>query len=49
MLEHTLNDTALVKLNVSNLSNKLYIDQLYRGFYIPGASRRMELSLKKFI
>ena len=46
MVEHTLSENSLLKLNVNNLTNRLYADQLYRGFYVPGAARRMELSLK---
>lgn len=46
MVEHTLTDNTMLKLNVSNLSNKLYIDQVYSSFYIPGTPRRVELSLK---
>ncbi len=46
MVEHTVSDNTVLKLNVSNLSNKLYIDQVYSSFYIPGAPRRVELSLK---
>lgn len=47
MAEHTLNDTTTVKFNITNLTDKLYIDQLYRGFYVPGTGRRIELSVKK--
>jgi len=46
MLEHNLSENTLLKLNVSNLTNKLYIDQVYSSFYVPGAPRRVELSLK---
>ncbi len=46
MVEHSLSDSTVLKLNVSNLSNKLYIDQVYSSFYVPGAARRVELSLK---
>jgi catecholate siderophore receptor len=46
MVEHTLSDNTVLKLNVSNLTNKPYIDQVYSSFYIPGAPRRIELSLK---
>ena len=46
MLEHNFTDDTTLKLNVSNLTNKLYIDQVYTSFYIPGAPRRIELSLK---
>ena len=47
MAERTMNDSTLVKLNITNLTNLLYVDQLYRGFYIPGVGRRAEISLKK--
>ena len=30
----------------TNLTDKLYADSLYRGFYAPGAARAMQLSLK---
>ena len=46
MVEHTLNDSTLLKLNLTNLSDKRYADQLYTSFYIPGAPRRVELSVK---
>ncbi len=46
MAEYAINDANLLKLNVSNLTNKLYADTLYRGFYGPGAPRRVELSWK---
>ncbi len=46
MVEHNLSDNAIVKLNVTNLSNKLYIDQVYSSFYVPGTPRRVELGLK---
>jgi len=46
MAEVTVSDTTLLKLNITNLTDKLYADSLYRGFYMPGAPRRIELSLK---
>lgn len=46
MVEHTVSDNTVLKLNVSNLSDKRYIDQVYSSFYIPGTPRRVELSLK---
>lgn len=46
MAEYTLSDATLLKLNITNLGNQLYADSLYRGFYMPGASRRVDLSLK---
>lgn len=46
MAEYTINDTWSAKLNVINLTDRLYADSLYRGFYAPGAPRRVELTLK---
>lgn len=46
MLEYSLDEKTSLKLNVQNLSNKLYADTLYRGFYSPGAPRTMQLTLK---
>ena len=46
MVEYSINDKTSLKLNVSNLSNKLYADTLYRGFYGPGAPRSVQLMLK---
>ncbi len=43
MAEYTLGDLAF-KLNVSNLANKLYADMLYRGHYIPGKPRTVQLT-----
>ncbi|HEV2612899.1 MAG TPA: TonB-dependent siderophore receptor [Noviherbaspirillum sp.] len=46
MAEYTINETWTAKLNVTNLTDRLYADSLYRGFYAPGAPRRVELTLK---
>lgn len=46
MAEYTFDETWSAKLNVTNLTDKLYADSLYRGFYAPGAPRRVELALK---
>lgn len=46
MAEYSMTDTMSLKLNVTNLTNKLYADALYRGFYAPGAPRRVELTFK---
>ena len=46
MAEYSFNEKVSLRLNVTNLSNKLYADTLYRGFYQPGAPRRVELTLK---
>ncbi|WP_082007526.1 TonB-dependent receptor [Tepidimonas taiwanensis] len=46
MIEYTVDEKTTVKLNVTNLTDKTYADALYRGFYAPGAPRRVYLSLK---
>ena len=37
--EYAFNDQMSVRLNVNNLTDKLYADSLYSGHYIPGAPR----------
>jgi len=46
MAEYTIDASQSLKLNVSNLSDELYSDSLYRGFYAPGAARQVQLSYK---
>ena len=46
MVEYSFDDNTSLKLNVTNLSNKLYADTLYRGFYGAGAARSVQLTLK---
>jgi catecholate siderophore receptor len=46
MAEYTFNDMWSARLNVTNLADKTYADTLYRGFYGPGAPRKVELTLK---
>ncbi len=46
MAEYSFSDATTLKFNVNNLSNKLYADTLYRGFYGPGAPRTVQVSLK---
>ena len=46
MVEYAIDDKTSVKLNVNNLFDKVYADGLYRGFYIPGAARSVQLTLK---
>jgi len=43
MAEYTLRDMSF-KLNISNLTDKLYADMLYRGHYIPGKPRTVQLT-----
>jgi catecholate siderophore receptor len=45
MAEYAINDQFTVKTNVSNITDKLYADSLYRGHYIPGAGRLVQVSL----
>jgi len=47
MAEYTMTETTTLKLNVTNLTDELYADSLYRGFYVPGAARTVQLTLKK--
>ena len=46
MAEYSFTDATTLRLNVSNLTDKLYADTLYRGFYGPGQPRRIQLTLK---
>jgi catecholate siderophore receptor len=44
MAEYALNEDLAFKLNVTNVTNKLYADMLYRGHYIPGKPRTIQLT-----
>lgn len=44
MAEYTVSQSVTLKGNISNLTNKLYADQLYSGHYIPGAGRLFQLT-----
>jgi catecholate siderophore receptor len=46
MAEYTINWRYSLRLNATNLANTNYIDQLYSGFYVAGASRSVQLTLK---
>lgn len=46
MGEYTINWRTSLRLNVTNVTNRLYADQLYTGFYVPGAARSAQLTLK---
>jgi catecholate siderophore receptor len=39
MAEYTISDQFIVKANLTNITDKLYGESLYRGHYIPGAGR----------
>ena len=45
MAEYQVNQTVSVKGNLTNVTNKLYGESLYRGHYIPGAGRLLQVSL----
>jgi catecholate siderophore receptor len=45
MAEYAINQQFIVKANLSNLTDKLYGESLYRGHYIPGAGRMLQVSL----
>ena len=40
-----LEEQFTLRASVSNISNKLYADNLYRGHYVPGAGRYVLLAL----
>lgn len=46
MAEYTVDANQTLKLNITNLTDELYADTLYRGFYAPGAARQVQLSYK---
>ena len=43
MAEYTLGDLSF-KLNLNNVTDRLYADMLYRGHYIPGKPRTVQLT-----
>jgi catecholate siderophore receptor len=45
LAEYTVSDAVALKLNVNNVTNKLYADTLYTGHYLPGAGRMLYLSV----
>lgn len=45
MVEYTITPDLFAQVNVINLSNKVYGDQLYPGFYTPGEARNVKLTL----
>jgi catecholate siderophore receptor len=46
MVEYTIDWRMSLRLNINNVTDELYADGLYRGFYIPGAARNAQLSFK---
>jgi catecholate siderophore receptor len=45
LAEYTYSDAVSFKLNINNVTNKLYADSLYTGHYIPGAGRMVYLTM----
>jgi catecholate siderophore receptor len=45
MAEYTFNRDLFAQLNVQNLTNKVYGDQLYPGFYTPGPGRLVKATI----
>lgn len=45
MTEYRMSDVWSVKANLSNLTDKYYADSLYRGHYVPGPGRMLQLTL----
>ena len=45
LAEYTLSDAIGFKLNVNNVTNKLYGDSLYTGHYVPGAPRTVQVTM----
>jgi len=46
MAEYQVDSRMSVKVNVTNVTDELYADSLYRGFYAPGAARSVQVALK---
>nr|WP_049763758.1 TonB-dependent siderophore receptor [Polaromonas naphthalenivorans] len=44
MAEYKVSENFIVKANLSNVTNKLYADQLYTGHYIPGPGRLFQVT-----
>ncbi len=45
LAEYKFTPDLFAQLNVTNLKNKTYADQLYQGFYVTGTPRLVQLSL----
>ncbi len=45
MAEYRINDQFQIKTNLNNLSNRYYADALYRGHYVPGTGRMLQVAL----
>ena len=45
LAEYRINEQYAVKANISNITDKLYADSVYRGHYIAGAGRLVQVNL----
>ena len=45
MAEYAFDEDVYVQVNVNNVGNKVYGDQLYPGFYTPGEARSVKFTL----
>lgn len=45
MAEYAISSSMMLKANLANVTDKLYAESLYRGHYIPGAGRLLQVSL----
>ena len=45
MAEYRHDDRLSVKLNLTNVGNELYADQLYPAHYVPGPGRQLQLTV----
>jgi catecholate siderophore receptor len=45
MTEYAFTPDVILKANLSNITDKYYADSLYRGHYVPGTGRLLQVSL----
>jgi catecholate siderophore receptor len=45
LAEYRFNDTYTLKANLNNVADKYYADTLYRGHYVPGAGRVLQVNI----
>lgn len=45
MMEYKFTQDTYMQVNVSNIANKIYGDQLYPGFVITGAPRTVKMTV----
>lgn len=45
LAEYAFSERLILKANLTNATNKLYAESLYRGHYVPGAGRILQVAL----